>query len=81
MKVKAKFFAAMREALDRTEMEIELPSGATVQQLVNLIAEQYPVLRSYLDSTLVAVNRKYALPQTELHDGDEVAFVPPVGGG
>jgi molybdopterin converting factor subunit 1 len=81
MKARVRFFAAMREALDRAEMEIELPAGTTVQQLVSLIAEQYPVLRSYLDSALVAVNRKYAFPQTELHDEDEVAFVPPVGGG
>lgn len=81
MKVQVKFFAAMREAMGRTEVELDLPSGATVQQLVNVIAEQYPLLNSYLDVTLIAVNRKYARPHTELHPGDEVAFVPPVGGG
>ncbi|MGQ9492218.1 MAG: molybdopterin converting factor subunit 1 [Anaerolineae bacterium] len=81
MKVQVKFFAAMREAMGRTEVELDLPSGATVQQLVNVIAERYPLLNSYLDVMLIAVNRKYAHPHTELHPGDEVAFVPPVGGG
>nr|MBC7243985.1 molybdopterin converting factor subunit 1 [Chloroflexota bacterium] len=81
MKIKVRFFAAMREAIGRTQMELELPSGATVQQLMSQIAEQYPLLRSSLDATLIAVNRKYAFPQAELHDADEVAFLPPVGGG
>jgi molybdopterin converting factor small subunit len=29
----------------------------------------------------VAVNRRYAQTGAELHDGDEVACLPPVGGG
>ena len=81
MKVRVKFFAAMREALDNTEIELDLPLGATVQQLVNLVAERYPVLCPYLGSALIAVNQRYAPAQTELQPGDEVAFVPPVGGG
>jgi len=27
------------------------------------------------------VNRQYAAPETELREGDEVACLPPVGGG
>jgi molybdopterin synthase catalytic subunit len=30
---------------------------------------------------LVAVNHTYVQPDFELHDGDEVAFIPPVSGG
>ncbi|MGC8786552.1 MAG: MoaD/ThiS family protein [Anaerolineae bacterium] len=81
MKVKVRFFAAMREAIGRTEVALELSPGTTVQQLTELIAERYPVLCPYLNAALVAVNRRYALSDTGLHDGDEVAFVPPLGGG
>lgn len=81
MKVKVRFFAAMREAIGRTEVALEVPLGTTVQELTDLIAEWYPVLCPYLDAALIAVNRRYVHPETELHDEDEVAFVPPVGGG
>lgn len=81
MNVKVRFFAAMREAMGKTELVLELPPGTTVQRLTDLIAERYPVLHPYLNAALVAVNRRYVLPQTELQDEDEVAFVPPVGGG
>ncbi len=81
MNVKVRFFAAMREAMGRMEVALELPPGTTVQQLIEQIAERYPMLHPYLSAALVAVNRRYVLPQTELQDEDEVAFVPPVGGG
>ncbi len=81
MRVKVKFFAAPREAIGRGEIEQELPPGSTVQELIRLLAEEYPVLRRYVSFINVAVNRKYVDLRTVLRDGDEVACVPPVGGG
>jgi MoaD family protein len=81
MRVKVKFFAAPREAMGRGEIEKEIPPGSTVQELMDLLTEEYPVLRRYISFINVAVNRKYVDLQTGLHDGDEVACVPPVGGG
>ena len=81
MRVKVKFFAAPREAIGRGEIEQELQPGSTVQDLIHLLTAEYPILRRYVPSINVAVNRRYVDLQTELHDGDEVACVPPVGGG
>ena len=79
--VRVRFFAAPREALGRGEMEMGVPPGTTVGELVDLLTEEYPVLRPYTRFISVAVNRAYVGMQTELHDGDEVACLPPVGGG
>ena len=81
MKVRIKFFAALREGIGRTEVEQELPAGATVQDLMDSLAEQHPALRTHTAFIRIAVNRQYASLQTGLHEGDEVALVPPVGGG
>jgi len=81
MKVRIKFFAAPREALGTGEVEQELPSGSRVQELMALLWKEYPALRPYACLTRIAVNRKYVAWESELHDGDEVACVPPVGGG
>ena len=81
MRVGVKFFAAPREALGTGEIEIELPAGATVGELIGRLTEMYPVLQPYTRFLSVAVNRAYVGMQTELHDGDEVACLPPVGGG
>jgi len=81
MRVKVRFFAAPREALGVGEIEVELPAGSTVGELIGRLTEQYPVLRAYTRFVSVAVNRAYVGMQAELHDGDEVACLPPVGGG
>jgi molybdopterin synthase sulfur carrier subunit len=79
--VKVKFFAAPREALDASEMELQVPEGTTVKDLIELLEERHPILRNYTRFLNVAVNRAYVGMQTELKDGDEVACLPPVGGG
>jgi len=81
IQVKVKFFAAPREALDQNELQVEIPKATTVEELLDLLKERYPVLRSYVRFLSVAVNRAYVGMGTELHDGDVVACLPPVGGG
>lgn len=79
--VSVKFFAAPREALGTDEIDLELPAESTVKDLVETLVDRYPVLDAYTRFLNVAVNRAYVGMQTELHDGDEVACLPPVGGG
>jgi molybdopterin converting factor subunit 1 len=81
MKVQVKLFAALREATGTAQMELDLPPQAKVQDLVDALVRQYPALRSRLVFVHAAVNRKYVSMQAELRDGDEVALLPPVGGG
>lgn len=81
MKVQVKFFAAPREAIGTGAIEKELPAGTTVEELIGILTDEYPTLRAYTRFISVAVNRAYVGMQTELHDGDQVACLPPVGGG
>ena len=67
--------------LDKRQMQVEVPPGTTVGALINMLAEEYPVLRSYTRFVSAAVNRIIVGMQAELHQGDEVIFSPPAGGG
>jgi molybdopterin converting factor subunit 1 len=79
--VRVRLFAALREAAGVAQVEQELPSQAKVHDLLDSLARQYPALGPRLAFVHVAVNRQYASMQAELRDGDEVALIPPVGGG
>ncbi len=81
MRVTAKFLAIPPAALKQSSFELQVPAGTTAGGLVALLSEQYPVLRSFTRFLAVSVNRAYVGLQAELHDGDEVIFSPPVGGG
>ena len=79
--VRVRFFAAPREAIGKKEIEREVSAGTTVGELIELLTQEYPALRPYTRFISVAVNRAYVGMQAELHDGDEIACLPPVGGG
>jgi molybdopterin synthase catalytic subunit len=79
MCVRVRLFASYREAAGTNRLDAPLPRGARVRDLVALMAERLPVLG--VAPGLVAVNQTYVQPDFELHDGDEVAFIPPVSGG
>lgn len=80
MRVSIRFFALFRERAGTSETSVELPEGATPVDLIARLQSIYPSLPAS-DSVLIAVNSEYANRGTPLHDGDEVAFIPPVSGG
>ena len=74
MVVSVRLFAGLRERAGSGRIEVELPEGATVADLLAAM-ELGP------RSCVAAVNREYAGPETPIAAGDEVALVPPVSGG
>jgi molybdopterin converting factor subunit 1 len=81
MKVRLRFFASLREQLRMSEREIELPERATVRRIWNDLCAEHPGRERFGASVSFAVNREYADGDTDVNDGDEVAFIPPVSGG
>src|SRR5579859_7841096 len=79
MCIRVRLFASYREAAGAARLEMAVPAGATVGELVELLAVRLPALRTA--PGLVAVNYDYVGPDFALHDGDEAAFIPPVSGG
>jgi molybdopterin synthase sulfur carrier subunit len=57
------------------------PEGATVAEVVAALRETYPGLGPAAEKALLAVNQEYVGGDLELHDGDELALIPPVSGG
>ncbi len=74
-------FAHLKPILGAESRPVSLPEGATVRQLLDCLLTEFPALSEWLPSVRVAVNCEYAAPDTVLHEGDEVALIPPVSGG
>src|SRR5262245_306534 len=81
MNIIVRFFAGQRDIVGRSEQRFELASGATVGTLWEQLVADYPRLAGFRGRLLYGVNEQFSTLQTELHDGDEVAFIPPVSGG
>ena len=83
MTVRVRLFAMLKEAVGADFVELTLPRGGQVGSLVEELVGKYPLLGDLFEGRriLVAVNHHYAGMDTELSEGDEVAFLPPVSGG
>ena len=80
-RIKIKFFAAFREITGQSELDWPVEPGQTPAQVLDGLLIEYPGLSAGSKTALIMVNRRYANRQTPLKAGDEVAFLPPVGGG
>ena len=79
--VRMLFFAHLQDVAGSHELAVSLPDGATVEAAANVLAEHFPKFNRLLAQARVAVNAEFAAPSTVLHDGDEVAWMPPMSGG
>ncbi len=80
MTVRILFFASLRERAGRKEMSLEVEPGTTAATLLDRLRRDVPAMAGAGRISL-AVNEEYCEPDQTLHDGDEIALIPPVSGG
>jgi len=79
MKIKVRLYASLRdyvpEAKIGSTLEVDLPAGSVIQDLVNYYQLPVELVK------LAYVNGIYQELNHELHDQDEIGLFPPIGGG
>ncbi|HEC63392.1 MAG TPA: MoaD/ThiS family protein [Candidatus Acetothermia bacterium] len=93
MTVKVRLYFPFRRELGAEELSLTLPEGADVAAAIQELVRRYPLLRERLYdpqgrlqrfvSALVNGTQAQFLQglATKLQDGDQLVFLPPVGGG
>jgi molybdopterin converting factor subunit 1 len=81
MHVNLLFFATLKDIVGARQLQLDLPTGATVNDLWERLESSYPRLRPYRSIVLTSVNEEYVDRAAAISEGDEVALFPPVSGG
>ena len=81
MRVRVRLFAIQRELAGTREVALDLADGATVADAWDALVAQHPAIAPGRAFVRFARNGTYADATTTVHDGDEVAMIPPVSGG
>ncbi len=81
MQVDILFFASLRLLSGERKIRVSIPEGTTLQQLFASLVGRYPALADRRPQLVLAVNGTGCGDDQQLHDGDEVALLPPVSGG
>jgi molybdopterin synthase sulfur carrier subunit len=82
--INIQYFASLRESLATDKEAIEWQAElASVTQLKDFLGKRGTEWQSVMinPSTQTAINHQVANNDTQIADGDEVAFFPPVTGG
>jgi MoaD family protein len=81
MKVRAQFYAQLRDLVGSREIDVDLPEGATVRDLLEQVYAQQPKLRLHDKSILIGAGVEFVDRNYKLSLGDEISIMPPVQGG
>jgi len=81
MNVRVQLYAQLRDLIGIDALEVELPQGATVRELLQELYAQKPVLREHDKSILVGAGLEFVDRTYKLNPGEEIAIMPPVQGG
>jgi molybdopterin converting factor subunit 1 len=81
MRVTVRLFARLRDLAGAGELVREVPGPATIEQVWRSLVKDMPALGDYERTMSVALNTDYSRMNAVVHEGDEVAFLPPVSGG
>lgn len=75
MRVRVLYFAILKERRGRAQEDVDLPEGATASSAFDHLFPGIGLPVAF------AVNEAMVPGVAPLHDGDELAFLPPLGGG
>jgi len=81
LSVRVLLFDVLRREVGVSELDAVVPAGATAGDLLDQLAEAHAPVAKHRPVVRLAVNRRYAPPETALAGGDEVALITPVSGG
>ena len=78
-----KYIASLRDIAEKEEDSLDIENPITIDQLSDIISKTTPKMGAIIreKKVMISVNEEMASADTIIHDGDEVAFLPPFSGG
>lgn len=81
MQIHIHLFANLREFFGTDELHLNMDEPCTVKDLMTYLQDLHPDQAGLFQQVMVAKNHKLAGLFEELNERDEIALIPPVGGG
>ncbi|QSO45803.1 molybdenum cofactor biosynthesis protein MoaE [Alicyclobacillus mengziensis] len=74
-------FAGLVDKSGRRQLTVTSEVPVTAEGLKSLVSAEYPEIAVHIETSLLAVNQAYASDNQMVFPSDEIALIPPVGGG
>lgn len=77
--IEIRYYGALNEAIGRPVEKRQVAPGTTVNELIAQLHVRYPTTSRI--SVTAACNNKFAAPESEITEGDQIDLFPPFAGG
>lgn len=74
-------FFSFKTLVGMSELVLDLPAGATLKDLIGLVARRFPAFSDEVKNATYLINQQAGNPDTILKDGDQVTLLKMLGGG
>jgi molybdopterin converting factor small subunit len=81
MNIRVLFFSVLQDITSTSAIDLCCEGCSTVGDLMAMLMARWPALEAWDTSLLIAVDQAYVKRSASLHEGAEVALMPPVQGG
>lgn len=81
MSVKILYFGQLKDVLGKSQCDLNLSQPMKVEDVFCQVLGDNAHLKAWQEKVLYAVNQELVSRDFQVHDGDEVAFMPPMAGG
>lgn len=82
MQIEVLFFATLKDLAGEKRVTLALDGDSrTLAEVKEALIARFPQIEANLNAALGSINEEYAFAEDAIHDGDKVAFFPPVSGG
>lgn len=81
MKISLMAYAIIKDAFPENPLEFEVPEGTTADQLMTLLAQEFPTVAAIFPYTRLGHQDDYLEKHAPLKEGHEYFLIPPVSGG
>jgi molybdopterin converting factor subunit 1 len=81
MQIRVLFFGVLKDLTSMTADTLDLPENSTLAGVLAHYESRISRLKEHFTGIAMSINQEFAHPSDTLHDGDEVALLPPVSGG
>jgi molybdopterin converting factor small subunit len=81
MQIPVRLGSGLSQYSGSPRLQLSVPEGATVAELIAQLGESYPGMRQRLDSSIAVISGRHVDPAQRLSAGEEVALLLPISGG
>jgi molybdopterin synthase sulfur carrier subunit len=81
MQISVRLSSGLSQYTGSSRLQVTLPEGGTVADLLDSLRHEHPALRQHLDVSVAVISGRHVSPAERLLSGEEVAFLIPISGG